>query len=131
MGRQPACVPFPGTGHHAQHTDAMTEKVAYHPYTVTPGPGAPQSTAANGAAASRAFADMLADAEAVQDHVRLRGPRRAVSSGRGSWNHLAGGALQAALALLTRPAAAAGWGHENDKPRRPGARGESALDGEA
>ncbi len=109
----------------------MTEKLAYHPFKVTPGAGAAEGTAANSTAASRPFADMLADAEAVRDRVHLRGQRTEVVSGRGSWNHLAGGALHAAMALLARPAVAAGWGHEKDKPRRPGARGESALDGEA
>ena len=109
----------------------MTEKIAYHPFKVTPTAGSPEGTGANGAAASRAFADMLADAEAVQDRVWLRRHHAARQSARGSWNHLAGGTLQAAMALLTRPAPEADWGHENDKPRRPGARGESALEGEA
>jgi hypothetical protein len=109
----------------------MTERLAYHPFRVTPAAGTPEGTAANSATASRSFADTLADAEAVQDRVQLRTQRTVMPTGRGSWNHLAGGALHAAMALLTRPAAVAGWVHENDKPRRPGARGESALDGEA
>lgn len=109
----------------------MTEKLAYHPFKVTPATGAPESTAVNRGTASRSFANMLADAEAVQDHVQLRARHTAIPSGRGSWNHLAGGALHAAMALLTRSAVVVGGGHENDKPRRPGARGESALDGEA
>lgn len=107
----------------------MTEKLAYHPWKVTRAAASPEGTAAGRPGSSKAFAAILAEAEAVQDSVDVR-RRNGSATSRGIWNHLAGGAMHTAAALLIKPLPVLGWGIGENRPRRGSAQGDSALEGE-
>jgi hypothetical protein len=108
----------------------MTEKLAYHPWKVTRTSASAEGTAAGHPGSSRAFADILATAEAVQDSVTVR-KRNGSPASSGIWNHLAGGAMHTAAALLMKPLPMMGWESRDDRLRRGGAQGESTPEGEA
>ncbi|MBI3993235.1 MAG: hypothetical protein HY342_08170 [Candidatus Lambdaproteobacteria bacterium] len=76
----------------------MSERIVYHPWKVTATAAIQRDGAADHSPVSRPFANILAEAEAVQDSVQLQGP-----AAPGRWAGLAAGTVQGALALLMRP----------------------------
>ena len=98
----------------------MTEKLAYTPSRVIPLSPKPPATAAGNATRSRSFAELLAEAEAVQDVVQLEGRVGPATPGvRGSIHSALHGMAGLVLGPLPR------WvlHLRGEKPRREAARG--------
>ena len=94
----------------------MSEPIVYHPWKVTSVAGKGLSDAANHSSASRPFSDILAEAEAVRDDVRLH--ERKGSGGLGA---LASNAVLGTIALLSRPVPGIGQLNVRERQRRASA----------
>jgi hypothetical protein len=91
----------------------MSEKIVFVPGKVGPVTAKPGGSATEHSTHSRSFAEMLAEAEAVQDLVELRSAHR----GQAPNGRLAG-ALQGIAGMLLRPLPRMGLGGRMARARR-------------
>ena len=97
----------------------MSEKIVFTPGKIAPAAAKPGAAPAGNATHSRSFAEMLAEAEAVQDVVEVRRAAAAAGAIPGPpGSGVLQGALHGVAEMLMRPLPRLGWSARPVRERR-------------